>query len=981
MSDVDGKTILLVEDEAIIALHETRQLEKAGYRVLHALSGEQSIELVNGNPGGINLILMDIDLGSAMDGTQAAKQILTTHEIPILFLSSHMEPEIVRKTEEITNYGYVVKSSVFTVLDASIKMAFKLFMAARQLDLNSMEIEASNEKLRTTIETLENTNRRLTLSEDLFSKVFYASPDYMSISTVKDGKYIDVNDGLTKMTGYSKEEVLGHSSLRYIWRNKEDRDGFVEKLRMTGEVLDYETTFHRKNGELFIGNVSARIVVINGEECLIAIIKDITERKRKEDELTLKSNLLDNVGDFVKVFDLDGNLMYVNDAVCHNTGYSRDELIGRNVRFLNANADDSFIRKLIEEIIGSGSKRFESVHVRKDGSSFPVDVYCVLEPVDRKLILAVDRDISERKTIKKDLLESQKKYQLLFDSASDAILINDNENRILEVNRKVVERLGYSRKELLSMTIDQIDPTLEKRLTEKRIEQIHGNGSLSFRTVQRCKNGSIIPVEINAMAITWEHKPAIMSLYRDISDQVKAERANDETYAMMKSTLDSQKNIYIVSIDKDFNCLYCNQAYHDIKARNFGLDIGIGTNLLANLQKDGFLQKTLSYYKKALQGESVRVLGNFTDMGLYVDEVFNPIFSGSGEVIGATSLSMNVSERKSQDEQLKILQRNYLDLLNSIGEGFCYTGDKGHFLMANPSAERILKVESKGLVGKTIYDFLDEEGVEIVEREAEKRRRGEFTDYISPIVCSDGQRKWIHVSVSPRNKLGDQYEGFSLVFRDITEDLQASQNLIQLVKNKETLMKELEHRVKNSLSIVSSLLNITMKEVTDSKAISALMDTESRIRSMSAIYEYLYLTGSVETIDFGNYVEGLANSIFSTFSAHATSIRLVFEVQHVEIDTKRAISLGLIINELLTNSIKYAFPGDREGIIKIVFKSDDGIIRLAVSDDGIGIPEDVIMSTANTMGMTLIRLLSEQIDASLKVDSSNGTSISVSFSL
>jgi PAS domain S-box-containing protein len=127
------KTILLVEDEAIIALDEIDKLRGAGYEVVHARSGEEAVETVEAAPRGIDLVLMDINLGGRMDSTEAARSILSRFDLPLLFLSSHMEPEIVEKTEMITNYGYVVKSSVFTVLDASIKMAFKLFDAHAEL--------------------------------------------------------------------------------------------------------------------------------------------------------------------------------------------------------------------------------------------------------------------------------------------------------------------------------------------------------------------------------------------------------------------------------------------------------------------------------------------------------------------------------------------------------------------------------------------------------------------------------------------------------------------------------------------------------------------------------------------------------------------------------------------------------------------------------------------------------------------------------
>ena len=130
MFDKSNKTILLVEDEIIIAMMEIKQLEKEGYLVIHAANGEEAIDIVSKTP--IDLILMDIDLGKGMDGTETAKEILRTHNLPIVFLSSRTEKDIVQKTEVITSYGYIMKNSGITVLDASIKMAFKLHEANKR---------------------------------------------------------------------------------------------------------------------------------------------------------------------------------------------------------------------------------------------------------------------------------------------------------------------------------------------------------------------------------------------------------------------------------------------------------------------------------------------------------------------------------------------------------------------------------------------------------------------------------------------------------------------------------------------------------------------------------------------------------------------------------------------------------------------------------------------------------------------------------
>src|SRR6056297_2662257 len=141
-----NEKILLVEDEALIAMVKQQELSKYSYQTSHVTTGEKAVDLVCNQSHAIDLILMDIDLGRGIDGTEAARQILEYKEIPIVFLSSHEEREIVEKTEKITSYGYVVKSSSITVLDASIKMAFKLFDSQRSLERELQERRTLEEK-------------------------------------------------------------------------------------------------------------------------------------------------------------------------------------------------------------------------------------------------------------------------------------------------------------------------------------------------------------------------------------------------------------------------------------------------------------------------------------------------------------------------------------------------------------------------------------------------------------------------------------------------------------------------------------------------------------------------------------------------------------------------------------------------------------------------------------------------------------------
>ena len=193
MNNKEQKTILLVDDEVTIALNDAMQLKKYGYNVIIAYNGQKAIEAANLNYPPIDLILMDINLGEEMDGTEAAKIILQDHDIPLLFHSSHTEREIVDRTENITSYGYVVKNGI-TVLDASIKMAFKLHEAYQELKNQQIKTDAEQSKLQ--------------MYEKRYHRLFETAKDGILILNAENGMITDVNPFLIELLGYSREEFL-----------------------------------------------------------------------------------------------------------------------------------------------------------------------------------------------------------------------------------------------------------------------------------------------------------------------------------------------------------------------------------------------------------------------------------------------------------------------------------------------------------------------------------------------------------------------------------------------------------------------------------------------------------------------------------------------------------------------------------------------------------------------------------------------------
>jgi PAS domain S-box-containing protein len=239
--------ILLVEDEAIIALNERLTLERSGYSVRTAASAEEAVRMASAQPEP-DLILMDIDLGRGMDGTDAARAILQSRDVPIVFLSSHTEPEVVEKTEAITSYGYIPKSAGDAIMLGSIKMAFRLFEA----------------------------KSAIAESETAYRSMFEANPHPMWVYDLETLRFLAVNDAAVHRYGYAEKEFLA-MSIRDI-RPEEDVPRLLKNVASVDSGLDPAGLWrHRKrNGELIYVEITSHTIDWKGRRAEVVLAHDVS---------------------------------------------------------------------------------------------------------------------------------------------------------------------------------------------------------------------------------------------------------------------------------------------------------------------------------------------------------------------------------------------------------------------------------------------------------------------------------------------------------------------------------------------------------------------------------------------------------------------------------------------------------------------------------------------------------------------------------
>ena len=196
---------------------------------------------------------------------------------------------------------------------------------------------------------------------------------------------------------------------------------------------------------------------------------------------------------------------------------------------------------------------------------------------------------------------------------------------------------------------------------------------------------------------------------------------------------------------------------------------------------------------------------------------------------------------------------------------------------------------------------------------------------------------------------------------------------------KKCFLKRFYHRVKNNLMIISSLLNLQSRYIKDEESKNIFKESQNRTRSMALIHERLYQSTDLKRIDFGEYIRTLANDLYNTYVMDKSLITLNIDVDDVKLDINTSIPLGLIVNELVTNSLKHAFPPGKSGEIDIQFHTQDDKYLLEVKDNGIGFPKDINYQNTDSLGLRLINSLTEQIDGNIQLNNNSGTSFKIIF--
>lgn len=1189
--------LLLVEDDLLVAGLKKRQLERYGYALTHLPTGEESVAYVLESAGPVDLILMDIDLGPGIDGTVAAEQILAARDIPIVFFSSHEEPEIVQKTEAITSYGYVVKSSSITVLDASIKMAFKLYNAKqrelqKEADLQERvkeirclqqvgDLLRENDSLPHILSALPEMLRQAMRDPEgsaihvRFGDAVYQTEGYSDngeafsvpvsvdgiergvvravytgdhclaeksaflneekalfrsiadrightverLSSREDYAYLlqmlneavifadaegvirRANGVAAELTGFGTPGQLTGLPMTVLYADPAVRPEMIEKLKRNNGVLNnYEIVLKRRDGSTVPTLCNIKLLQDNDGKVLgtLGAIRDVSKIRKVQQELFLKDRAMDSSINAVALADLKGRLTYVNRAFLELWGYpDKQALIGNDVsEFWHTRESADAVVKALQT---DGGWKGEMVAVTRDGREFPVGVAAsmVFDEDDAPVsMFAAFEDLRERKSAEAALRESEEKYRRLYDNLPFLLIEVDADTyEIVSCNPEMAERLhatpqeieGRSLRDFLQdETMAQREQTGLKALAENRVLVVEDERNGRFYrniyipvVLPQRRLVQSISIDDTDLRIAQKELRENLDLLHNItghmSDMVSltdmngivlyASPSHGRLLGFPPEQLTGKSVLGFVHPEDREQTVAAiagmvengGAAVHEVRFQTAaGLYLWI--EVIGRVQRDGkgepvgmvfssrdvsaarevrrSLQRALTDLELAQQiaglgswnldpavgipewsAEVYRIYERDPSLGPYPVEKYSELYHGEWFELFKNSLRaavhdgipydielllnapsgktkwvhaichpekergphghclrgtiQDITRQKTTEQALRESEFRFKALHNASFGGIAIH-DKGVILDCNHGLSEVSGFAYEELIGMDGLLLIAPDWRDYV---MEKIRTGYEEAYEAEGIRAEGglYPLRLHAKNIP-------YKGRPVrvvEFRDITDIKQTQSALQRALQEKQMLLQELNHRIKNSLAMIVNLVQINLDRMEKDTDRNILREISLRIMTVARIYSLLYGESYDASSDLQLYFQEIVSSVQSGFPDAGDKISVSVDCERIEADLRTVSTLGLLLNEMLTNAFKYAFPDDRTGTISVRCFADAGGFVFQVSDDGVGLPEGFDLVKSTGLGMLIIQAMVEQIHGSLEAVSASGSGFTV----
>jgi len=715
---------------------------------------------------------------------------------------------------------------------------------------------------------------------------------------------------------------------------------------------------------------------------VLAIIRDVTDQKSS---IQAAQALMNASEDLFLLLDRQGYVMSINQSAAESYNKTPQQMEG-TLYWDHISPEKARVRKeRLEGILQSGKPNmFVDL---SGGKVFEVSGSPVPDPAgDIRYVAYFVKEITDHVETQQGLIESEARHRRLFDENPVPMYIYDTESlMIMDANAAMIDSYGFTRDELTSMTIGGIRPREDvskvmENVTDLRSKQVYLG---IWRHTK--KDGSVIDVEITSSDFPFENSPARLVLCNDVTEKVRIQKALEEREEQYRHLFEHNPLPMIIFDPITMKFLNVNLAavnhYGYTKEEFLSMTIG-------DLRPPEDIEEALNTIRSMKSTEEkIGVFRHRMKDGtrIMVDIISHEInYEGQkARLVLCNDVTDQIQARKALEES----EIKFRSIVESSPMGIhiyrLENDDRLIFSGANPAADRMLGIDHSQFAGLEMEEaFPGLDGTEIPNRYRE--------------VCLSG-KPWHSEQI---NYEDDQISGafevyafqtgqlaMSVLFLAITEKKKAADALLKSEEQlraslgeKEILLKEIHHRVKNNLQVISGLLDLQAHHISDEKGREIYKESQNRVVTMALIHEELYQSVNLSQVDFADYIRNLCENLMVSYGADRDRIKLDIRTEKTEMVADTAIPCGLIINELITNSLKHAFPGERSGTISLSFKqlkSKEYILK--ISDDGVGIPKEVDIYSTTSLGMQLVTVLVGQLGGTLKVKRKEGTRFTIRF--
>jgi len=803
-------------------------------------------------------------------------------------------------------------------------------------------------------------------SEEKFRDIFNNVNDAVQIHEIDEhgfpGRLVEVNDVACRMFGYTREEMLTKIPLEFASEeHNRPLDQIIGELKTAGHAT-FETCYRRKDGMVVPVEINAHVATLLAKEVVVSVVRDITERKRAEQVMSLTNriyqiankagSLQDMLSRYVEEFqkfsgceavgirllDEEGNIPYQAYSGFPATFYEKETP-------LSIKTDECMCIYVINGTIGP------ELPVATPGGSF----YC--NTTSRFLATVSEEDKGRTRNVCNQMGYESVALIPIRTPRGIMGLVQFNDHREDMVPLKMVQVMEDVARSLWE--------TIRRMQAEERVLQ----SEIRFRAIIQ-NSSDIIRILDREGRIQYESPSAERILGYPAGSLI----GRDPLEFIHPEDLDRVKQDFRQVIDKanagiptEFRILNAHGEYLWVDS--------IVTNLLDVPGVNGFVVTTrpIQQRKQAEQElmENQRRLATAMDIADLVNweyDAASGMFTFNDRFY---ALYGTTAEREGGN----------LMSAETYMQEFVYPADRPAVLA---SIQKILTTTDPGYSAQMEHRITPRDGGirTIIARFAPVfgpdgtviRTYGANQD-ITNFKLMESEIRSLNKSLEQRvsDRTADLLQANKALEAEISQRQEAEKKLQASYDEKVMLLKEIHHRVKNNLQIVASLLNLQSRYITDAQTLAAIRESQNRVKAMALVHERLYRTEDISHISLHDYIRFLGTGLFQFYDAKRRGISFTLDIEDINVDTDTAIPLGLILNELISNSLKYAFPDERSGDIAISVKRDDRGLTVEFHDTGIGIPVDLDWKNTQSLGLRLVTTLVEQLDGNVDLDRQDGT--------